>query len=68
MSSVLPEQHLTRRPNTEQVLQLIASVQCHILHDAGGHAVQRFPAHLSALQSQVLDLLGVDQRAFESFS
>jgi hypothetical protein len=63
-----PEQRLTRRPTTEQVLRLFASVQCHTLHDAAGHAVQHFPAHLSALQCQVLDLLGVDQRAYESLS
>jgi transposase len=62
-----PEQRLTRRPTTEQVLRLFAGVQCHTLHDAGGRSVQRFPAQLSPLQCQVLDLLGVDQRAYESF-
>jgi hypothetical protein len=49
-------------------MRLFASVQCHTLHDASGSAVQRFPAHLNPLQSQVLDLLGVEQRAYESFS
>jgi len=61
-----PEQRLTRRPTTEQVMRLFASVQCHTLHDASGHAVQRFPAQLNPLQCQVLDLLGVDRRAYES--
>ena len=61
-----PEQRLTRRPTTEQVMRLFASVQCHTLHDASGHTVQRFPAQLNPLQCQVLDLLGVDRRAYES--
>jgi transposase len=61
-----PEQRLTRRPTTEQVLRLFAGVECHTLLDASGHVVQRFPARLSALQRQVLDLLGVDHSAYES--
>jgi len=63
-----PEQRLTRRPTTEQVLRLFANVQCHTLRDASGHVVQHFPPQLSPLQCQVLDLLGADQRVYESFS
>ena len=63
-----PEQRPTRRPTTEQVMRLFASVQCHTLHDASARAAQRFPAQLTPLQCQVLELLGVDRRAYESLS
>lgn len=60
---IYPEQRLCKRPTTEQILRLFSLAERHTLL-RGGRIVQVFPAQLSDLQSQVLDLLGVPAAAF----
>jgi transposase len=60
---IYPEQRLCKRPTTEQILRLFSLAERHTLirDDA---TVQSFPAQLTDLQRQTLDLLGVPERAF----
>lgn len=58
-----PEQRLCKRPTTEQVLRLFSLVERHVLLRRG-EVVQVFDAKLTDLQRQVIDLLGVPERAF----
>lgn len=58
-----PEQRLCKRPTTEQVLRLFSLAQRHTLL-RGDRTIQVFPAVLTALQRQLLELLGVPAEAF----
>jgi transposase len=60
---IYPEQRLCKRPTTEQILRLFSLAERHtlLLDDA---TVQSFPAQLTDLQRQTLELLGVPERAF----
>jgi transposase len=58
-----PEHRRCRRPTTEQVLRLFSLVERHVLLD-DGQPVQVFDVELTALQRQVLALLGVPEQAF----
>src|SRR5665213_75626 len=60
---IYPEQRLCKRPTTEQILRLFSLAERHtLLRD--DTTVQSFPAQLTDLQRQTLDLLGVPERAF----
>jgi transposase len=60
---IYPEQRLCKRPTTEQILRLFSLAERHtLLRD--DTPVQSFPAQLTDLQRQTLDLLGVPERAF----
>jgi len=58
-----PEERRCKRPTTEQVLRLFSHTERHELLRRG-KTVQAFPPKLTELQKQVLDLLGVPERAF----
>jgi transposase len=60
---IYPEQRLCKRPTTEQILRLFSFAERHTLR-RGDRTVQVFPAELTDLQSQVLELLGVPHQAF----
>jgi len=58
-----PEQRLCKRPTTEQILRLFSLAERHtLLREA--RIVQIFPAELTDLQIQVLELLGVPLEVF----
>jgi transposase len=60
---IYPEQRLCKRPTTEQILRLFSFAERHtLLREA--RIVQIFPAELTDLQIQVLELLGVPLAAF----
>jgi transposase len=60
---IYPEQRLCKRPTTEQILRLFSLAERHtLLRD--DTTVQSFPAQLTDLQRQTLELLGVPERAF----
>jgi transposase len=58
-----PEQRRCKRPTTEQILRLFALAQHHRLVK-DGQTVQRFEVELSALQRQVLKLLGANETLY----
>jgi transposase len=58
-----PEQRSCKRPTTEQILRLFSLAERHTLM-RGERIAQVFPAELTDLQCQVLDLLGVPEDAF----
>ena len=60
---IYPEERRCARPTTEQILRLYAHAQRHTLMRAG-RVVQTFEVDLTPRQQQVLELLGVPQRAF----
>jgi len=59
------EERTTHRPTAEQVLRLFSLVQRHVLEHDGQH-VRSFEPELTALQLQVLDLLGVPKNAYRA--
>jgi len=59
-----PEQRQCARPTTEQILRLFSLAERHRLVQ-DGRTVQVFEAELTALQQQVLELLGVSKQAFQ---
>jgi hypothetical protein len=60
---IYPEQRLCKRLTTEQILRLFSFAQRHtLMPDA--HIVKIFPAELTDLQTQVLELLGVPLQVF----
>ena len=58
-----PEQRSCKRPTTEQILRLFSLAARHTLI-RGNRVAQLFPAELTDLQHQVLNLLGVPEDAF----
>ena len=62
---IYPEERRCARPTTEQILRLFAHAQRHTLMRAG-LVVQTFEADLTPRQQQVLELMGIPQRAFRS--
>jgi transposase len=58
-----PEQRQCAHPTTEQILRLFSLAERHKLTDHN-HTVQVFEVEFTALQRQVLTLLGVSERAF----
>ena len=58
-----PEARTTKRPTADQVFRLFSLAQRHTLSE-DGQAVRTFHPELTALQQQVLDLLGVPSNAF----
>jgi len=58
-----PEQRSCKRPTTEQILRLFSLAARRTLIRRGRIA-QVFPAELTDLQRQVLNLLGVPEDAF----
>jgi transposase len=58
-----PEQRSCKRPTTEQILRLFSLAERHTLI-RGNRVAQLFPTELTALQHQVLNLLGVPEDAF----
>ena len=59
-----PEQRQCKRPTTEQILRLFSLAERHTLFKAT-RTVQVFPAELTALQRQILDLHGVAPQVFQ---
>ena len=58
-----PEERTTQRPTAEQILRLFSLTQRHkLVHD--GQRIQTFEPELTALQEQVLTLLGVPVSAY----
>ena len=64
---IYPEQRQCRRPTTEQILRLFSHPERHALR-RGEHTVQIFHPELTALQRQVLDLLGVPRQSYQPAS
>lgn len=60
---IYPEQRLCKRPTTEQILRLFSFAERHTLM-RDGRLVQIFPAQLTDLQVQVLELLAVPLELF----
>lgn len=60
---IYPEERVTSRPTTEQVLRLFSLAQRHVLM-ASGIPIKTFNGELSNLQEQVLGLLGVPLGAY----
>lgn len=60
-----PEERTTQRPTAEQILRLYSLLERHELR-AGSTLVRSFEPHLTPLQLQVLDLLGVPQSAYQN--
>jgi len=58
-----PEERTTKRPTADQVFRLFSLAQRHTLSE-NGLAVRTFHPELTALQQQVLDLLGVPPNSF----
>jgi transposase len=58
-----PEQRSCKRPTTEQILRLFSFAERHTLV-RGDRIAQVFPADLTELQRQILQLLGVPEDAF----
>jgi transposase len=58
-----PEQRSCKRPTTEQILRLFSLAERHTLIRRG-RITQVFPAELTDLQRQLLNLLGVPEDAF----
>ena len=50
-------------PSTERIIEVFADLTRHELH-RNGHLVQTFEPHLSPLQQQILDLLGIPTTAY----
>jgi transposase len=63
--ALYPEERKTHRPTAEQVLRLFSLTQRHVLEQDAQH-VRSFEPELTALQHQVLDLLGVPQNAYRT--
>ena len=64
---IYPEQRLCKCPTTEQILRLFSLAERHtLLRDA--KVVHSFPPHLTDIQRQTLDLLGVPAAAFRGGS
>lgn len=61
--ALYPEERSTTRPTAEQVFRLFSLTQRHVLEHDGSH-VRSFEAELTALQRQVLDLLGVPRNVY----
>ena len=59
-----PEQRRCKHPTTEQILRLFSLAERHSLM-RGHRTVQTFHTELTALQRQVLGLLGVPARTFQ---
>ena len=60
---IYPEERLCKHPTTEQVFRLFSHAQRHTLFQKGKQ-IQTFPLELTALQKQVLDLIGIHKTAF----
>jgi transposase len=60
-----PEQRRCKRPTTEQILRLFSHTERHTLLRAG-RTVQVFPPTLTALQRQIITLLGIPLQAFHA--
>jgi transposase len=60
-----PEERQCKRPTTEQVLRLFSHTERHVLL-RGDRPIQHFHPKLTDLQTQVLALLGVPERAFRA--
>jgi transposase len=60
-----PEERRCKRPTTEQILRLFSHTERHVLL-RDGRPVQVFSPELTDLQTQVLALLGVPERAFRA--
>jgi transposase len=58
-----PEERLCKQPTTEQVLKIFSHAQRQILLKEGV-LIQEFPLQLTALQSQILKLLGIPPAVF----
>jgi transposase len=59
-----PEERVSRRPTTEQVFRLFSLAERHVL-SYEGEEVKVFHPRLTDLQRQVLELLGVPERAYK---
>jgi len=61
--ALYPEERSTTRPTAEQVFRLFSLTQRHVLeHD--DNPIRSFEPELTALQCQVLDLLGVPRNVY----
>ncbi|MFT4101015.1 MAG: IS1634 family transposase [Burkholderiaceae bacterium] len=60
---IYPESRACRRPTTEHLLRLFSLAERHILLD-NGNLIKTFEPELTALQTQVLGLLGVPITAY----
>jgi len=58
-----PEARRCKRPTTQRVLELFSLAERHVLL-RNGKPVQVFPPRLTELQYQILELLGVPEKAF----
>jgi transposase len=63
-----PELRACQAPSAERIFAVFADLTRHQLHDRDGHLVQTFEPQLTALQQQILDLLGVPATAYTAAS
>ena len=59
-----PEERTTQRPTAEQIFRLFSLTQRHVLTQEG-QQIRTFEPQLTALQSQVLTLLGVPKADYQ---
>ena len=59
-----PEHRACTAPSAERIFEIFADLASHDLHDAGGTHVQTFDPQLTAIQQQLLDLIGIPQTAY----
>jgi len=63
--SIYPEHRACKRPTAEQVLRLFSRAERHVLRD-GERVIQIFEPRLTDIQNQVLELLGMSERAYRT--
>jgi transposase len=61
---VYPEQRECKYPTMQSVIRVFSDVEKYELRDKDGKETEYFPPALSALQNQILDLMGVPQSIF----
>ncbi|MGH9160197.1 MAG: IS1634 family transposase, partial [Vicinamibacteraceae bacterium] len=64
--SLYPEDRGCPAPTAARVLEIIAGLARHHLHDADGQPIKTFQPQLTELQRQVLDLLDIPDAVYTS--
>jgi transposase len=61
---VYPEQRECKHPTAQSIIRVFADVEKYEIKASDAHASEYFPPTLSALQNQILDLMGVPRNIF----
>lgn len=59
-----PEDRACTAPSSARTLEIFADITRHHLHDDNGQRIQTFQPTLTPLQSQILDLLGINHNTY----